>query len=234
MTVSLRIAVDAMGGDLGPQATVLAVLAKAQHFPQILFHLYGEAKVCSPLLSHMASNVVFHPTTNRVQMDDAPAHALRHKRDSSMAMAIQAVANNDADAVISAGNTGALMALSAHLMNLLEGIDRPALCQAMPTATSASYILDLGANVDCSAQQLLQFARLGVALCFLQDNNQAPQVRLLNTGSESNKGSQAVKEAAVLLEQQKNINYLGFIEGDQICQGIACLLYTSPSPRDRG
>jgi glycerol-3-phosphate acyltransferase PlsX len=217
----LRIAVDAMGGDLGVQATVPAVVKLAKQYPEIQFQLYGESAVSSELPSELLpSNVTLLSTVDSVNMDDSPIYALRHKRHSSMAKSIAAVAENTADGCISAGNTGALVAMGLHFLKTYKGIDRPALCQAIPTAQKHSYMLDLGANVDCSAKQLQQFAYLGTALCQVLDGHVSPEVRLLNIGSESFKGPSVVKEAADLLQHNDNLNYQGFIEGDEIYRGV--------------
>jgi glycerol-3-phosphate acyltransferase PlsX len=211
-----------MGGDIGAQATVPAVVKLAKQYPDIQFQLYGESAVISELSSKSSLfNITFMSTVDSVSMDDSPIYALRHKRHSSMARSIAAVAENTADGCISAGNTGALVAMGLHFLKAYKGIDRPALCQAMPTAKKHSYMLDLGANVDCSAKQLQQFAYLGTALCQVLEGNMSPKVRLLNIGGESFKGPSVVKEAAEILQDTESLNYQGFIEGNEIYQGVA-------------
>lgn len=218
----LRIAVDVMGGDLGEKATVPAVLTLAKQYPDIQFQLYGEPAIHTELLlSSPANNIIFIPSHDSVSMSDSPIYALRHKRNSSMANSLRAVSVGEADGCISAGNTGALMAIGLHYLKTYQGIDRPALCQALPTAAKPSYMLDLGANVDCSAEQLQQFAYLGSALCSVLHDTPSPEVRLLNIGSESLKGSVLVQAAAERLQQARVLNYQGFIEGDEIYHGIA-------------
>ncbi|MFT5420700.1 MAG: glycerol-3-phosphate acyltransferase PlsX [Candidatus Endobugula sp.] len=225
---TLSIAVDIMGGDIGVEATIPAVLKLAKRYENIQFQLYGESAVNSVEqlnTSTFPSNIVFVETAVSVNMDDSPMYALRHKRDSSMAKALAAVAEGKADGCISAGNTGALVAMGMHFLKTYTGVHRPALCQAVPTAGTQtdnrhSYLLDLGANVDCSAEQLQQFACLGSALCSVLDGRSSPTVRLLNVGGESFKGSAIVQEAAELLQQSSQLNYQGFVEGDDIYQGV--------------
>jgi phosphate acyltransferase len=222
---TLRIAVDVMGGDLGAQATVPAILKLAKHYPDIQFQLYGEPAVKSALQLILPPNIEFHLAAESVAMDESPVFALRHKRGSSMAKMLLAVADGAADGCITAGNTGALVAMGRHYLKTFSGIDRPALCQAIPTAgmftdNNHSYMLDLGANVDCSAEQLRQFAYLGSALCSVLDNRISPTVRLLNVGKEAFKGSTTIQAAADLLQQSDSLNYQGFVEGNEIYQGV--------------
>ena len=218
----LRIAVDVMGGDFGEKATIPAVLTLANQYPDIQFQLYGDSAVHAESIHAFPDNILFVLAEDNVSMSDSPVYALRHKRQSSMAKIIQAVANGEADGCISAGNTGALMAMGLHYLKTYKGIDRPALCQALPTAKTPSYMVDLGANVDCSPAQLQQFAYLGVALCsVLNKHIESPSVRLLNVGSEALKGSALIQETAECLQQTKTLNYQGFIEGNEIYQGIA-------------
>ena len=217
---NLRIAVDAMGGDLGARATIPATLALASRYPNIHFQLYGEPAIKNALPSqHLLKNITFVVAEESVRMDDSPVHALRHKRDSSMAKAIRAVSEDKVSGCISAGNTGALVAIGLHELKTYEGIDRPALCKSLPTVGKPTYMLDLGANVDCSPAQLNQFACLGIALSQVLDDTATPIVKLLNVGSETQKGSSLVQETAALLQQKDKINYQGFIEADAIYQG---------------
>ncbi len=219
---ALRIAVDVMGGDLGIDATIPAVIEMANRYPTIEFQLYGESAVETMLSSlSLSKNLTLILTTDSIHMGDSPGHCLRHKRHSSMAKSIESVANKQADGCISAGNTGALVAMGLHFLKTYKGIDRPALCQAIPTATGHSYMLDLGANVDCSVKQLQQFAYLGSALCSVLDDKRSPSLCLLNLGLEAFKGPSIVQEAASLLDQDESLNYHGFIEGNAIYEGVA-------------
>jgi glycerol-3-phosphate acyltransferase PlsX len=235
----LRIAIDVMGGDLGSQSIVPAVVMAATHYPHIEFQLYGEAIAQSTFdgmqTSSELNNATFILAGKSVEMDEAPLSALRHKRDSSMALALQSVATKQAGGCISAGNTGALVAMGMHFLKCYKGLARPALCKAIPVvddteliekshqlhANRHSYLLDLGANVNCSAEQLAQFACLGSILCSAIDDQSAPTVRLLNIGHEAIKGSTVVQEAAGLLQKNKSLNYQGFIEAHEIFQGVA-------------
>jgi glycerol-3-phosphate acyltransferase PlsX len=203
------------------------VLALASRYPTIQFQLYGESTIKREL-SYQArpKNITVVITEESVSMDDSPIYALRRKRHSSMAKSLQAVADHQADGCISAGNTGALGAMGLHLLKTHEGIDRPALCQALPTAGKVSYMLDLGGNVDCSAKQLSQFASLGVALCHVLNRNPMPSVKLLNIGHEPLKGSTVIQEAAIQLQDNPKINYQGFIEGDEIYHGRVDVIVT--------
>jgi glycerol-3-phosphate acyltransferase PlsX len=239
----LHLAIDVMGGDEGSQSVLPAVIMAATQYPHIEFQLYGEAIAHSLFNDQQAltqlNNVVFTLAGKSVEMDDAPFSALRHKRDSSMALALHAVATGDADGCISAGNTGALVAMGMHFLKCYKGLARPALCKAIPVvddtflalkklkdsenthANAHSYLLDLGANVNCSAEQLAQFACLGSILCSAIDMQPAPTVRLLNVGHEAIKGSTAVQAAAELLQKNTLLNYQGFIEAHEIFQGVA-------------
>ncbi len=156
--------------------------------------------------------------TQQVEMDESPSQALRTKKDSSMRVAIDLVKDGEADACVSAGNTGALMAKARFVLKMLPGIDRPAICSALPAMQGHSHVLDLGANVDSSPEQLLQFALMGAALTSAVDNKPAPSVALLNVGEEVIKGDGRVKEAAMLISQS-NLNYVGFVEGDAVFKG---------------
>lgn len=156
-----------------------------------------------------------------VAMSDRPSRALRHKTGSSMYRALQLLAAGEVDAVVSAGNTGALMAMGYTLVGTLQGIDRPAICSPLPSRTRSAYLLDLGANVDCRAKHLHQFATMGSALASGVDGIAMPRVALLNVGRESSKGSEQVRLAAELIEADPQLNYSGFIEGDALFSGAA-------------
>jgi len=156
-------------------------------------------------------------------MNDIPTYALRHGRESSMAMALKALAQGNVAACITAGNTGALVALSRHILGMCPTIEKPALCKIMPTHLGRSYMLDLGATINCSSEQLIQFARLGAAL-YKQDEaniDTLPSVRLLNIGSEHFKGMDVIRDAADILGDMQTIDYQGYIEGDAIYRGVA-------------
>ncbi len=206
-----------MGGDLGPRSALPAALNFAHQYPDVNLLLVG-----SPSLnpSDLPSNVRFLPAEQVVAMDDRPAQALRNKQDSSMWKAIECVAAGEADACVSAGNTGALMAMGRFLLKTFPGIDRPAICKPVPTAREACYVLDLGANVDCTSEQLVQFALMGSVLAETSGIAR-PRVALLNIGSEEIKGNEQIRLAASILEASSSLNYIGYIEGDGIFAGQA-------------
>ncbi|MGH7185579.1 MAG: phosphate acyltransferase PlsX [Gammaproteobacteria bacterium] len=218
----MRIALDAMGGDHGPEVVVPAALEMGAKRPGLSLVLVGEQGVLAEhLRRHGASSgerVSIHHASQCVEMHEAPSQALRNKKDSSMRVAIDLVKRGEADACVSAGNTGALMATARFVLKMLPGIDRPAICSAMPAVRGHTHLLDLGANVDSSPEQLLQFALMGVALTSAVENKPAPSVALLNIGEEDIKGDGRVKQAAALLTQS-NLNYVGFVEGDDIYNG---------------
>ena len=213
-----------MGGDLGPRCIVPASVACLAEFPSLHLVLVGQTSVLEALLAK-------HPAVDRarlkiehasevVSMDERPSQALRGKPDSSMRVALELVRSGRANACVSAGNSGALMALSRYMLKTLPGIDRPAMISAVPTQRGFCYLLDLGANVDCSAEHLYQFAVMGsVAVEALGVAN--PRVALLNVGTEDVKGNQQVKLAATMLQKASGINYTGYVEGDGVFRGDA-------------
>ncbi|WP_268797236.1 phosphate acyltransferase PlsX [Pseudomonas huanghezhanensis] len=218
------IAIDAMGGDFGPRSIVEASLACLLAKPSLHLTLVGQAPLIEQLIASKPdadrSRLSVVNAEEVITMDDRPALALRGKPDSSMRVALQLVKSGQAQACVSAGNTGALMALSRFVLKTLPGIDRPAMVAAMPTQRGYCHLLDLGANVDCSAQHLYQFAVMGSvaaeALGVVR-----PRVALLNVGTEDIKGNQQVKLAAALLQTAPGLNYVGFIEGDGLYRGEA-------------
>ncbi|WP_017905763.1 phosphate acyltransferase PlsX [Pseudomonas asplenii] len=218
------IAIDAMGGDFGPRNIVQASVACLSATPSLHLTLVGQPSLLEeliagyPVVDRARLNIV--PASEVVTMDDRPSQALRGKPDSSMRVALQLLHDDRVQAVVSAGNTGALMALSRHVLKTLPGIDRPAMVAAIPTQRGYCQLLDLGANVDCTAENLFQFAVMGSvaaeALGVVR-----PRVALLNVGTEDIKGNQQVKLAAGLLQQARGLNYMGFIEGDGLYRGEA-------------
>ncbi len=217
-----RIAIDAMGGDHGPQVTVPAAKKALDAFPDLELVLVGlEDELNRQVQQHSLQGekrLRVHHASEIVAMDESPAIALKKKKDSSMRVAINLVKQGEVDACISAGNTGALMATSKFVLKTIPGIDRPAICTSLPTVTGHTHMLDLGANIDCSAEHLLQFALMGSVLAESVDENPQPSIGLLNIGSEAIKGNEVVKQASKLIEQT-SLNYAGFIEGDDIYTG---------------
>ncbi|PIE44605.1 MAG: phosphate acyltransferase [Gammaproteobacteria bacterium] len=229
-TKSPIIAIDAMGGDAGAETIVSSVKIALDQLPDTHLLLVGdEVRIKAALAGQGIANnprVHTHHTTEVILSDDSPASVLRNKKDSSMRVAIELVAAGKADACVSAGNTGALMGLGRYVLKMLPGIDRPAICTTVPNKHGRVHWLDLGANVNSSAEQLLQFAVMGSALCRVVDGIEEPEVGLLNIGSEAIKGNEQVKAAAELLANSP-LNYIGFVEGNDIYNGrpvdvIAC------------
>lgn len=220
MSQDIRLSVDAMGGDHGPRLSVAAVLSFLDAHPDTSIQLFGkEPEIRSSLGARvLPSRLSIQHTDEQVEMADKPAKALRQKQNSSMWLALDSVAKGESDACVSAGNTGALMVLGRHLIKTIEGIDRPAICKPMPTAGRTSYLLDLGANLDCSAEQLRQFALMGSALAKV-GGREHPEVALLNVGSEQTKGSDEIQKAAELIRAHGDIVFKGFIEGDDLYSG---------------
>ncbi|MCI0399915.1 MAG: phosphate acyltransferase PlsX [Gammaproteobacteria bacterium] len=218
----LSIALDAMSGDHGPSAVIPAALDTLKKHDDLQLILVGHEDVLRQTLrDHGASEderLIVHHASQRVQMNDLPSQALRSKKDSSMRVAIDLVRDRVAHACVSAGNTGALMATARFVLKTLPGIDRPAICTTMPAINGHTHLLDLGANVDSTAEQLFQFAVMGSALTSAVDNIPDPKVALLNIGQEEIKGSDRVKEAAALLAES-DLNYVGFVEGTDIFKG---------------
>lgn len=216
------MAVDAMGGDHGPHVTVPAALAYLSRNPEINIVLVGlEPAIEAELRARKASvgpRLRVRHAGEVVTMDDPPALALRNKKDSSMRVTIDLVKSGEAHAGISAGNTGALMAMSRFVLKMLPGIERPAIATVLPTINGHTHVLDLGANVDCGAAHLLQFAIMGAMLVSAVEHKPAPTVGLLNIGEEDIKGNEVVKEAAELLRGSR-LNFYGNVEGDDIYKG---------------
>ena len=213
-----------MGGDFGPRSIVQACIASLSATPSLHLTLVGQPSLLEELIaSHPAvdrARLTVTAASETIGMDEKPAAALRGKPDSSMRVALELLRDGKVQACVSAGNTGALMALSRHVLKTLPGIDRPAMVAAIPTQKGYCQLLDLGANVDCSAEHLFQFAVMGSvaaeALGVVR-----PRVALLNIGTEDIKGNQQVKLAASLLQGARGLNYVGFVEGDGLYRGEA-------------
>lgn len=221
--MAITLAIDCMGGDHGPGVTVPAALAFARRFPESRIILIGLEDRIRPLLKGAdvdAERVSVHHASQVVAMDESPALALKNKKDSSMRVAANLVKSGEADACVSAGNTGALMAISRFVLKMLPGIDRPAICTVLPTTKGHVHVLDLGANVDCEAEHLLQFGIMGAMLVAAVEHKDSPTVGLLNIGEEEIKGNEVVKQAAELL-RDSGLNFIGNVEGDGVYQGEA-------------
>ena len=213
-----------MGGDFGPHCIVPASLACLAEIPSLHLVLVGQESLLEELIAGHSgvdrSRLRIEHAAEVIGMAERPSQALRGKPDSSMRVALELLRDGKAQACVSAGNTGALMALSRYVLKTLPGIDRPAMVTAIPTARGHCHLLDLGANVDCSAEHLYQFALMGVVAAEAL-GVERPRVALLNVGTEDVKGNQQVKLAASLLQQAQGLNYIGFIEGDGLYRGDA-------------
>ncbi|OUR86409.1 phosphate acyltransferase [Methylophaga sp. 42_8_T64] len=212
-----------MGGDHGPHVVIPAAISALKAHPDVNLVLVGNQEVIeAELREHSALNderLSIKHASQQVAMDESPALALRGKKDSSMRVAINLVKEGQAAACVSAGNTGALMATARFVLKTLPGIERPAIVSALPTMKGHTYVLDLGANVDSSAEHLVQFAVMGSVLAESVDGITNPTIGLLNIGAEEIKGNERVKEAARLLSET-DLNYYGFVEGDDLYEGV--------------
>lgn len=222
--MSLTVALDAMGGDHGPPVVVPAALSALRQHEELRLLLVGDREKVGWELERGGGDPggrleIVH-ASQQVGMDELPSQALRTKKDSSMRVAVDLVKRGEAEACVSAGNTGALMATARFVLKTLSGIDRPAIISALPSVTGHTHLLDLGANVESSPEHLFQFAVMGSVLASAVDNVRAPTVGLLNIGQEEIKGNERVREAARLLAGS-DINYIGFVEGDDIYKGTA-------------
>jgi len=226
----ITIALDAMGGARAPDMVLRGADMALQRHTDLRFMLFGEESGIRPLLAKLprvAAAVDLHHTSEMVMDDDKPSIALRAGRQSSMRLAIDAVAEGLADGVVSAGNTGALMAMAKFALKTLPGIDRPAIASFFPTRRGESVMLDLGANVDCDADNLVQFALLGDVFARTVLGLLEPTVGLLNVGSEDQKGNDAVRAASLRLRSALSpIRFCGFIEGNDIAAGAVDVVVT--------
>jgi glycerol-3-phosphate acyltransferase PlsX len=209
-----------MSGDLGPRVAISAAQKFTAAYPDVDIVLVGNEQQLlgfssAKKLSRQRISIV--NATEVVAMDEDPLHALRHKKNSSMWLAINALSNNSADACVSAGNTGALLAMGKYLLKTFPGVERPAICKAMPVERGQTYLLDLGANTNCTAEHLHQFALMGNILA--SANNTSPRIGLLNIGTESTKGTDVIKAAQELLRNDSRLNFGGYIEANKIFSG---------------
>ena len=231
-SVNPRIAIDAMGGDVGP-AVIVAGMARARRKDRALrFELYGdEATIAAELAKHrpLVDSVVVHHTTDNIEASEKPSQAIRRAKTTSMGLAINAVKVGTADAALSAGNTGALMAMAKLALRTMPGIDRPALAALLPSLGAHDLVmLDLGANTECDVQNLVQFAVMGSAYARTVLGIAKPRVRLLNIGTEELKGTGELKEAAALLREADYLpmRFDGFTEGDKLSRGDVDVVVT--------
>lgn len=220
--MSSTLSIDAMGGDFGPQVTVPASLACLRKNPDLKLIMVGDEAVLRGMLSgaqvEFKDRISIQHASQVVEMDEPPQKALKNKKDSSMRVAINLVKDGKADACVSAGNTGALMATARFVLKTIPGIDRPAIISTLPSTFGHTHMLDLGGNVDSTAEHLYQFAVMGEEVVKAVENIERPRVGLLNIGEEDMKGNEQVKAAAKLLENS-SLNYIGYVEGNSINAG---------------
>ncbi len=213
------IALDAMGGDFGPDVVVAAAKLFAANNSDVDLILVGrQDEIESRLGKNVPKGIRIVHASETVAMDELPSKALRNKKDSSMRVAIDLVKSGEAHACVSAGNTGALMATARFVLKMLPNVDRPAIITAVPSVHGDTHVLDLGANVDCTAEHLFQFAVMGSELVKAVDGVAEPRVALLNIGQEEIKGNEQVKKAHDLLSRS-GLNFVGYVEGDDIYLG---------------
>ncbi|MBW8310165.1 MAG: phosphate acyltransferase PlsX [Candidatus Paracaedibacteraceae bacterium] len=227
--MTTRLSLDVMGGDNAPLIVIEGAAQILASTLDVEFLLFGDKSV---ILDHLRNFPLLekkshiHHCSEVVTNDTKPVTAIRGLKDSSMRKAIEAVANGQADAVVSAGNTGAYMALSKILLRTLEGIDRPAISALLPTINGVCIGLDMGANLECTTENLVQFAIMGDVMAQRMLGIKNPRVGLLNVGTEEVKGHAIVQQASMLLKELPTLNYIGFIEGDDVNHGIADVIVT--------
>ena len=222
----LTLALDVMGGDIGPRITIPASLLALENDPELSLILFGDSQQISPLLNHSSQSVLeriqVQHCSRVIENNQGISYALRHSKGTSMRLALETVQRGEAQGCVSAGNTAALMGLSKILLQPLQGIARPALISLIPTIDGEkSVMLDLGANIECSAENLYQFAIMGAIFAETRLNLVYPRIGLLNIGIEEIKGHQSIRDAANLLQKSTALNYVGFIEGDVLLNGKA-------------
>jgi len=219
--MTITLAVDAMGGDHGPSVTIPASINALSKYDQLHIILVGDKELIQIELQknkYTNTRLSIQHASEVVEMDESPQSALKNKKDSSMRVAINLIKEEKAQACVSAGNTGALMATARYVLKMLPGIDRPAIASSLPSQKGTTYMLDLGANTDCTAENLLQFAVMGAMLVNSVTGNPKPSVGLLNIGSEDMKGNEVVRQAGELL-RRSHLNFYGNVEGNDIFKG---------------
>ena len=222
MTGSITIALDVMSGDNGPAPAILGSIKALKSIDDLRVDLVGDQDIINQTLKSidmsLRERITIIHTKEFIKMDEDILSAIRNKKQSSMRLSINRVKNNEAHACVSAGNTGALMSLSKIILKTIDGIDRPAICTSLPTKKKFMQVLDLGANIECNAQNLYQFAVMGSSVVKSLEISDNPRVGLLNIGAEEFKGRDEIKLAAELLNKS-NINYVGFVEGNGMFSG---------------
>ena len=223
--MAIKVSIDASGGDYGIPVTIEAGINALSKYEDLQIHFVGDSlSIENELKKHRKSNLLKNRidithASEVISMDESPSNALRKKKDSSMRVAINLVKDGVADACVSAGNTGALMAIARFVLKTIDGVDRPAIMSSVPTITGHNHILDLGANIDSKPETLLQFAIMGSIAVQHTENIQKPSIGLLNVGVEDMKGHEKIQATADLLKDS-SLNYQGFVEGDDIYKGV--------------
>ena len=223
--IEATLALDAMGGDHGPSVVVTAARRVVQRFRNVRLLLVGDRATLAPLLAGDAPRIEIRHASETVTMEESAADAVRRKKDSSMRVSIDCVGAGEAAACVSAGNTGALMATAKFVLKTAPGIRRPAIMAELPTRQGRIHLLDVGANASCDAEQLFQFAVMGSVVTARLLGMPRPRVALLNIGSEQQKGDERIRDAAALI-QHSELNYIGFVEGDDLGTGVADVVVT--------
>ena len=222
---SVSIVVDCMGGDRGPSIPIQAAIKALSNQPELRITLVGIKSIIEPLvapyLKEFQTRLHWVHAPDVITMNDSVSVALRSKKESSMKLGLELVASGEASAMVSSGNTGALMALARFVLKMLPGVDRPAIIAPLPSKGGRTFMLDLGANVNSDSETLFQFGVMGSLYCQVAHGITSPKVALLNIGEESIKGNDQIKRAALLLQENTQVNYSGFVEGHQIYQGCA-------------
>ena len=224
----ITLALDAMGGDNAPQAVVGGMVKAMRRHSGLSVRLYGDKTQLATMIPQtLANRVEIIHCTHYIKNDDKASSAVRQGRESSMGLAIKAVKEGEADAAISSGNTGALMALALFTLRTMKGVDRPAICTAFPTKKNFACMLDLGANVDCTPSHLTQFALMGEVFAITLLNIAQPRIGLLNIGVEPMKGNDTIRQAATMIENTPlKGKFMGFVEGDDIGKGDVDVIVT--------
>ncbi|MCC2604134.1 phosphate acyltransferase PlsX [Planctobacterium marinum] len=227
----IRLAVDVMGGDNGPSITLPAAIRACRNYAHLYLNLFGPESLIRPYLyglpPEVKQRIRITDVASQISMEEAPTSALRYKQDSTMGLALQSVKSGESDACVSAGNTGALLALSLYFLKPLQGVKRPALISSIPGNNKKRvYLLDLGANVTQDANALYQFAVMGSVMAETVEGVKRPKVALINVGVEQNKGNAIVKEANKMLLANNDINYVGYVEGDALFNASVDVIVT--------
>ncbi len=222
--MTIKVSIDASGGDFGEHVTVSAGIKALKSYNDLLINFVGDKTAIekelnnNSLYSKFDKRIVITHASEVINMDDSPSVALRHKKDSSMRVCINLVKNGETDACVSAGNTGALMSIARFVLKTIKGVDRPAIMSAVPTLKGPTHVLDLGANIDSKPSTLLQFAIMGSIVVQNTEGIERPSVGLLNVGTEELKGNEKSQATSELLKNS-SLNYIGFVEGDDIYKG---------------